>query len=124
MGFSKDRGDSVNVVNAAFNEPEQVAPVELPFYKQPDNISMAKEIGRYTLFAALIAYLFFGVVRPMLRQAQERMAALPPPPQPLAELPAPAPGSAGDPLQRARALARDDPKVVANVVKGWVTRDE
>jgi flagellar M-ring protein FliF len=124
MGYSKDRGDSVNVVNAAFNEPEQVAPVELPFYKQPDNISMAKEIGRYTLFAALIAYLFFGVVRPMLRQAQERMAALPPPPQPLAELPAPAPGSAGDPLQRARALARDDPKVVANVVKGWVTRDE
>jgi flagellar biosynthesis/type III secretory pathway M-ring protein FliF/YscJ len=60
----------------------------------------------------------------MMRQAQERMAALPPPPQPLAELPAPAPGSAGDPLQRARALARDDPKVVANVVKGWVTRDE
>jgi flagellar biosynthesis/type III secretory pathway M-ring protein FliF/YscJ len=30
----------------------------------------------------------------------------------------------GDPLQRARQLARDDPKVVANVVKGWVTRDE
>jgi flagellar biosynthesis/type III secretory pathway M-ring protein FliF/YscJ len=27
-------------------------------------------------------------------------------------------------LHRARQLARDDPKVVANVVKGWVTRDE
>jgi len=122
MGYNKERGDSVNVVNAAFNEPEQAPAVELPFYKQPDNISLAKDIGRYTLFAALIAYLFFGVVRPMLRQAQERMAALPPPPQPLAELAAPAPGA--DPLQRARALARDDPKVVANVVKGWVTRDE
>lgn len=122
MGYNKERGDSVNVVNAAFNEPEQAPAVELPFYKQPDNIALAKDIGRYTLFAALIAYLFFGVVRPMLRQAQERMAALPPPPQPLAELAAPAPGA--DPLQRARALARDDPKVVANVVKGWVTRDE
>jgi flagellar M-ring protein FliF len=123
MGYSKERGDSVNVVNAAFNQPEQVPAVELPFYKQPDNITLAKEIGRYTLFAALIAYLFFGVVRPMLRQAQERMAALPPPP-PVPELPAPAPGAAGDPLQRARLLAREDPKVVANVVKGWVTRDE
>jgi flagellar M-ring protein FliF len=74
----------------------------------------------------VIGWLFFGVVRPLLRQAAERVAVAP------AALPLPAPeqvsiapmGSAGDPLQRARQLARDDPKVVANVVKGWVTRDE
>jgi flagellar M-ring protein FliF len=122
MGYSKERGDSVNVVNAAFNEPVVEAAVEPPMWKQPDNIAMAKEIGRYALFAGLIAYLFFGVVRPMLRQAAARVAAMPmpalPPPEPTAQ-----PGGP-DPLQRARQLARDDPKIVANVVKGWVSRDE
>jgi flagellar M-ring protein FliF len=125
MGYSKERGDSVNVVNAAFNEPVVEPAIELPFYKQPENIGMAKEIGRYALFAAVIAYLFFGVVRPMLRQAAARATAMPALPLPPADAPALAVASAQpDPLQRARQLARDDPKVVANVVKGWVTRDE
>jgi flagellar M-ring protein FliF len=123
MGFSKERGDSVNVVNAAFNEPEKVAVTELPFYKQPENIALAKEVGKYALFAGVALYLFFGVVRPMLRQAAERVAEEPVPalgaPQ-MAQLPL---GSPADALARARALARDDPKVVANVVKGWVTKD-
>jgi flagellar M-ring protein FliF len=123
MGYSKERGDSVNVVNAAFNQPIVEAPVELPLWKQPDNIALAKEIGRYALFAIVIAYLFFGVVRPMLRQAAERVAAMPMPALAAPETAAPAPGGP-DPLQRARQLARDDPKIVANVVKGWVTRDE
>ena len=123
MGYSKERGDSVNVVNAAFNEPIVEAPVELPLWKQPDNIALAKEIGRYALFAIVIAYLFFGVVRPMLRQAAERVAAMPMPALAAPEPTAPAPGGP-DPLQRARQLARDDPKIVANVVKGWVSRDE
>jgi flagellar M-ring protein FliF len=125
MGYSKERGDSVNVVNAAFNEPVVEPAIELPFYKQPENIGMAKEIGRYALFAAVIAYLFFGVVRPMLRQAAARATAMPALPLPPADAPAlAAVPSQPDPLQRARQLARDDPKVVANVVKGWVTRDE
>jgi len=123
MGYSKERGDSVNVVNAAFNQPIVEAPVELPLWKQPDNIALAKEIGRYALFALVIAYLFFGVVRPMLRQAAERVAAMPMPALAAPEPMAPAPGGP-DPLQRARQLARDDPKIVANVVKGWVSRDE
>jgi transcriptional regulator with XRE-family HTH domain len=46
------------------------------------------------------------------------LAALPAP-----EVPMPALGSPGDPLQRARQMAREDPKVVANVVKGWVNRE-
>jgi len=124
MGYSKERGDSVNVVNAAFNEPERETVVELPFYKQPDNIGLAKEIGKYALFVALIGYLWFGVVRPMLRAAAERAAAEPMLPLPAPESPAVAAAASFEQLQRARQLARDDPKVVANVVKGWVSRDE
>jgi len=124
MGYSKDRGDSVNVVNAAFNEPERETIVELPFYKQPDNIALWKEIGKYALFVVLIGYLWFGVVRPMLRAAAARAAAEPMLPLPAPESPGAAAAASFDQLQRARQLARDDPKVVANVVKGWVSRDE
>jgi flagellar M-ring protein FliF len=127
MGFNKDRGDSLNVANAAFNEPEREAPVETPFWKAPENISFAKEIGRYTLFGALILYLFFAVIRPMLRQAAEQATAPPQPeymPASEAEAAVGQPRPTAEQLQRARQLARDDPKVVANVVRGWVTHDE
>ena len=129
MGFNKERGDSLNVVNAAFSEPEREVVAELPLWKQPDNISMAKETGRYLLFAILIGYLVFGVLRPMLRKAAENVPSLPAPePNALAgqHIPATAiPGApADDPLARARRIAREDPKIVANVVKSWVNRDE
>jgi len=124
MGYSKERGDSLNIANAAFSEPDPIAVVELPLWKQPENIALGKEIGKYFLFSILIAYLYFGLLKPMLRRAVEP-AALPdmqsdhaaqlalasaPPPQ--------------DPLQLARKIAREDPKIVASVVKSWVTSDE
>ncbi len=127
MGYSKDRGDSVNVVNVAFNEPEkEVAPPELPFWKQPDTIATAKDIGRYTAFTLLVAYLVFGVLRPALRRASERadIAAAQALTAPALASALPAPGGSGDDaLQRARQLAQQDPRVVANVVKGWVTKN-
>ena len=128
MGYSKDRGDSLNVVNAAFNEPEREPPAaELPLWKQPDNIAIAKDAGRYLLFAGLIGYLVFGVLRPTLKRAAENVPALPEPAAAVAgqHIPAGAGSAAGDdPLARARRIAREDPKVVANVVKTWVNRDE
>ena len=127
MGYSKERGDSLNVVNAAFSEPERAPPAaELPMWKQPDNIAMAKDAGRYLLFAVLIGYLVFGVLRPMLRRAADNVPALPEPPLAVAgqHIPAGGTGADGDPLSRARRIAREDPKVVANVVKSWVSRDE
>jgi len=129
MGYSKERGDSLNVVNTAFNEPQREPPAaELPLWKQPDNIAMAKDAGRYLLFAGLVGYLVFGLLRPTLKRAAERMPALPEPAAAVAGQHIPASGtnpSAGDdPLARARRIAREDPKVVANVVKSWVARDE
>ena len=66
MGFNKDRGDTLNVVNSPFAGPEKETIVELPLWKQPDTIEMAKQLGRYLLIAAVIAYLFFGYLKPML----------------------------------------------------------
>jgi flagellar M-ring protein FliF len=73
----------------------------------------------------LIGYLVFGMLRPMLRRAADNVPALPEPPLHVAGQHIPAGAEAGDdPLARARRIAREDPKVVANVVKSWVSRDE
>jgi len=130
MGFNKERGDSLNVVNAPFNEPERQAVAEVPLWKQPDNIQMAKDAVRYLVFAAVIAYLFFGVIRPMWRQASAMQPTMELLPQavtvnaPASSATAPPPAQNTDALERARKIAREDPKIVATVVKSWVTKDE
>jgi len=130
MGFNEKRGDSLNVVNAPFNEPVREKVPEVPLWKQADNIQMAKDARRYLVFAGVIAFLFFGVLRPMWRQAsamQPRMEMLPQsagqPTSSSTSTPAPPPPNT-DALDRARKIAREDPKIVATVVKTWVTKDE
>lgn len=123
MGFSKDRGDSLNIVNTAFSEAEKVVVPDTPAWKNPEYIGIAKDTARYLVLAGVIGYLFFGVLRPLLKTAFE--------PRPVDPSGAAAgalalPGPAemrGDPLQYARELSREDPKVVANVVKSWVNKD-
>lgn len=128
MGFSQERGDSLSVANAPFSEPEVAAAVETPWWKSAETIATAKESAKYAAYAALLAWLWFGVARPMLRRASTPVA------EPVFESggsddsPAPAtahaPPPAIDALARARQVARDDPKIVANVVRSWVTKDE
>jgi flagellar M-ring protein FliF len=117
VGFSEARGDSLNVVNAAFNpEPPRAAEPPPPaFWKNPDTLATAKEFGKDALLGVLVLYLLFGVLRPMI----VRLSELPPPAVEEQALLASAPG-APNRLEAARQLARQDPKVVANVVKTWV----
>jgi flagellar M-ring protein FliF len=123
IGFSEPRGDSLNVANAPFTVEEQAPVAEVPMWKQPENIATAKEYGRMALFGLLVAYLWFGVLRPFLRQLAAAAAAAPAAGAEHA-LPAPA-GQAqiGNRLESVRQIARQDPKVVANVVRNWVTKE-
>lgn len=128
LGFDDKRGDSINVVNASFTQPE-VAPVaEVPMWKDPENIATAKDIGKNVGFALVAAYLVLGVLRPALRRVTP--AALPKP-EPVAieapplEVAPPTPVLAyPEQLARARQLARDDPKAVAGLVRNWVAANE
>jgi flagellar M-ring protein FliF len=56
----------------------------------------------------------------------QQLAALPPAPEPASEPETFEPIAAGQlgRLEAARQLARQDPKVVANVVKSWVAGNE
>ena len=133
MGYNQARGDSISVVNAAFTPEEKAPVVETPLWKDPENISFAKEIFKYLLIAGLIAYLLLGVIRPIIR-------TMFPPPAP-EETPEEAAlraagavqiGEAGEEateaeidhfaekIKKAKEIAQNDPKAVANIIKDWL----
>lgn len=136
MGFSAGRGDSLNVVNSQFaaaaSEPE------LPWWRQMENIEMAKNVGKYVLLAMLALFLWFAVARPLLRKHLQP-----------AEVPEPAAGigtgteeaETDDPtrqaaikqqkadhhqenVQFAQKSATEDPQLVAMVIKNWMNPHE
>ncbi|NMM28535.1 MAG: flagellar M-ring protein FliF [Glaciimonas sp.] len=140
MGYDKERGDSLNVVNSPFAGMAEEVIAELPLWKQPDMIALAKEIGKYLLAGIVLLYLFFRVLKPMLRKLAQSAAV-----NGAAALPAP--DEDEDPVQignaakmlaqekrqlsgyeknlgTARQLAKENPKIVANVVKSWVNSNE
>ncbi|BBB66497.1 flagellar M-ring protein [Undibacterium sp. YM2] len=146
MGFNKDRGDTLNVVNSPFASPEKEPIVDLPLWKQPDVLQTAKEIAKYIGVAIVLAYLFFGFLKPMLlkmmgkdketleaieaeKRAQEEAekeeeeAAIVNLSKE-AELQNTRHGSSYEMnLEMAKQLAKDDPRIVANVVKAWVSNE-
>ena len=125
MGFSKDRGDSISVLNAPFTPREMELLPEVPLWKQPESLAMARDLGKHLLIAAIVLYILLGVIRPLLRQ----ILAHRPPEPPTVEgdrngvgtdrADASTPGLPS-PLENARMLVQKDPKVVANVVRNWV----
>ncbi|GAA4015142.1 flagellar basal-body MS-ring/collar protein FliF [Actimicrobium antarcticum] len=143
MGFNKDRGDTLNVVNSVFaGVTKEVFPEE-PIWKKPESIQLAKELGKYLVGGIALLYLFFGVLRPMLKKfnappapkikavvddddsANDEMDDTGAMQMNQAQQPAqPAEASYQQNLDMAKQMAKDDPKVVANVVKNWVNGNE
>ena len=132
MGFNKDRGDTLNVVNSVFaGVPKEEIPEE-PIWKKPETFQVAKDIGKYVLGAAVLAYLFFGVLKPLLKKfntpgAQQVRVVVDDEHEPTVrpgdtvEIPV---HSYQQNLNLAKQLAKEDPKIVANVVKNWVAGNE
>ena len=130
MGFSQARGDTLNVVNAAFNLAEKAeAAAELPIWKDPGNVAMAKEVVKNLLIAGVLFYLVFGVLRPLFRDLVRLRESAGPPPEALMEAAAagaarPGMASYEENLRAAKELAKAEPKIVASVVKDWVEGGE
>ena len=125
MGFSKERGDSLNVTNSVFSVAAAEPVVEVPLWKQPATLAMAKDIGRYVLIAGLLVYLVFGILRPLLSNLnvpdpqEMRQAAIDNDAAPAAPRPEAQTGN----LDAVKQLARNEPQLVASVVKEWVNKD-
>lgn len=144
IGFSAERGDSVNVVNAPFNvtKPE---PVEMPWYQSPDTMELVRSLAPSLGLLVVALILYLGMVRPALKMMQpppaapvtastEGAAALPAPgsqlqavvgevverpglPEPVHNEPSPEELRLAD----ARRLAKENPVAVANIIKGWIS---
>lgn len=128
MGYDKERGDTLSVINSTFTTPEAEKIPEVPLWKDPSTIGMAKDAGKYLLIGAVLLFVLMRL-RPVLNNLA-RPPALPAPVMDLtaaAALAAPAPPPPDRyeiSLQNARQLAKQDPKMVAHVVQDWVARNE
>ena len=127
IGYSAERGDSVNLMNTPFQQEARLAS-DLPVWQQPETIELVKTIMWPVglVLAALI--LMFGVVRPILKARKKKeLAKLDLLEAEALERPAlAAPQKPGEPtpeelrLEQARALAKQNPIAVANIIKTWV----
>jgi flagellar M-ring protein FliF len=134
MGFDTKRGDSLNLLNSAFNNEQEVLP-EVPIWQKPEIIALAKEAAKYLLIAGGLGFLLFGIIRPAFKNLAAQAAAQ-------AEAAAAAAAAqhhghhaAGqyteqesqnsyeENLQLAKELTKSDPKIVASVVKEWVNKE-
>ena len=129
IGFNKERGDSVKVINAPF-KVEPVTNVDVPLWKQPEVIDLLRTLAVPAGLAVLGLVAFFGMIRPALKAALpapaiaangsapgSTLSAVVDDPQDLPALPAP---KRDEQLASARALALENPAAVAGVVRGWV----
>jgi flagellar M-ring protein FliF len=66
MGFNKERGDSLSMVNSPFTAADKID-AELPIWKDPEVVSYGKDIFKYLLIAAIVAFLYFKVIKPSLK---------------------------------------------------------
>lgn len=140
VGFNKDRGDSVNLMNAAF-APIKNEVNELPVWRQPEVIDLARSMAWPLGTLALAALVLLGVIRPAMKslatsgksgvtdavsrsgQIDALEAEQPDRPQLTAAAKSnePLPPSSSElRLEDARKLTRDNPAAVANIVKTWI----
>ncbi|OGT02976.1 MAG: flagellar M-ring protein FliF [Gallionellales bacterium RBG_16_57_15] len=129
MGYNKDRGDTLNVANSPFSTVEREVIPEVPFWKQPATFVLAKEVGKHLLIAGAVLFLVLGVLRPLLKNLAEARPGRALPEGAIdgeATVAVRRQGNAGyeQNLQMAKQLANQEPKIVANVVKDWVSGDE
>ena len=128
MGFSQERGDTVNVVNAAFSETK-VEPADIPLWKDPSNVAFAKESLKNLLVIGLAFYLVFGVLRPLLKdwlkpkpaeigkETEDILAAFD------AKLAQKELTGYDAHLASVRDFAKQNPKAAADIIKEWISKE-
>jgi flagellar M-ring protein FliF len=139
VGFSQDRGDSVNVINAPFAK-ETVESLDIPVWRQPEVLDMARSLAWPLGTLGLAALVLLGVIRPAMKSLAQPPSSVPgayaedgggqldaleseEPDRPMLGAPRPSTAVATQGelrLEDARKLTRDNPAAVANIVKAWM----
>ncbi len=144
VGFNEARGDTLNMINASFTIPIETPIPDQPIIERP----WVKDLAKQALGAIAVLILIFSVLKPVLRSLAEKGKTIPPPQfqqmdgnPGLPNMAGNQMGLSGDsPMQQgmtrqnssenydaqlanAKVLVGQDPKRVAQVVKGWVASD-
>jgi flagellar M-ring protein FliF len=121
MGFNETRGDTLSVVNTPFTPAKEADVSELPVWKDPVYIEMAKNIGQILVGLIVLFIMYRKAIKPMLANL------LAPDEAPVIDdsldengRPIPKLTPYQKDLKTIQALAKENPKVVADVVAGWV----
>ena len=138
VGFDEKRGDTVSVINQAFqNDPVNVPEMDkVPLLEQP----MVRDLARLGAGVIIVTLLLVFVVRPLIRNLTTGMrpVIMPAPeiealpePEPSTELttqarlPLPMPGVPFEQqLEQAKSIVTQDAPRVAQVLKEWVQNDK
>ncbi len=129
MGFNKDRGDSLSVANASFTASDR-GDASMPVWKDPDLMAMIKGVLTYGAIAGILAYLVLKVLKPLFivlttpRPGEHHRRGMAGGGgagsySDMAEEEESGPTPFEHKLDRARGMAAEDPKAVANIIKDW-----
>ena len=131
MGFNKERGDSLTVVNSSFaGEPAEILP-EVPFWKNAETIEYAKDALRFIVGIVVLFMIYSRAFKPMLRKLtapSPKLLNAPASDDTIVNLSGEvrnlaAPGYEQN-LVAAKQIAKDNPRMVANVVANWTNGNE
>ncbi len=125
MGFSQERGDTLNIANASFtlDSAEKEAVPETPLWRDPVVIATARELLKYLALLIVAFMLWVRILKPLFTRLMQAPIVAPRSESAEAEFGAPPPPQrmAYDAkLAAARDLAKGDPKLVSGVIKEWV----
>jgi flagellar M-ring protein FliF len=66
VGFSQDRGDTINLTNSEFKQAEKVEIPEDPIWKPYANLATAKTALQYIITAVVLFLLYSKVLKPLM----------------------------------------------------------
>ena len=139
VGYDEARGDSVNVVNASFTQDTVPAAAEgelqsTKFWESPLFLDGAKILGGLVVLLVLVLSVIRPLVKNLIAPAAQQMQVQVLPRTPAAEPAADTPALPSavqqaavtheQQLLQARTMVNQDPKRVAQVVRGWVAKDD
>ena len=139
MGYTEKRGDTLNVVNSPFNATDDVGG-QLPFWQQQSFIDQMLNAGRWLLVLIVAWLLWRKAVRPQLVRRQEEAKAIQEAQRARAEIEESVEVrlskdeqlqqrrnnqrlSAEVMSQRIREMSDNDPRVVALVIRQWMSTE-
>lgn len=133
MGFNKERGDSLTVVNSSFaGEPVEIIP-EVPLWKSPEVIEYGKDALRFIVGIVVLLIIYKRALSPMLRKLTAPAPKLLTAPVDSEDAVVSLSGEQGrlpavfgyeQSLEAAKQLAKDNPRMVASVVANWTNGNE